>query len=150
MLLAVDVGNTQTHFGTFEGHELVEHWRFATVRQSTADELGAALRNLLTLRGLDLGDLESSIVSSTVPELRAQWTEMAARYLGHEMPVVGPGLRTGMALRYDNPREIGPDRLVNAVAAHARFDGACVVVDFGTAVTYDVVSAGGALGERLE
>ena len=143
MLLAVDVGNTQTHFGTFEGHELVEHWRFATVRQSTADELGAALRNLLTLRGLDLGDLESSIVSSTVPELRAQWTEMAARYLGHEMPVVGPGLRTGMALRYDNPREIGPDRLVNAVAAHARFDGACVVVDFGTAVTYDVVSAGG-------
>jgi type III pantothenate kinase len=143
MLLAVDVGNTQTHFGTFDGHELVEHWRFATVRQSTADELGAALRNLLTLRGLDLGDLESSIVSSTVPELRAQWTEMAARYLGHEMPVVGPGLRTGMALRYDNPREIGPDRLVNAVAAHARFDGACVVVDFGTAVTYDVVSAGG-------
>jgi type III pantothenate kinase len=143
MLLAVDVGNTQTHFGTFDGHELVEHWRFATVRESTADELGAALRNLLTLRGLDLGDLESSIVSSTVPELRAQWTEMAARYLGHEMPVVGPGLRTGMALRYDNPREIGPDRLVNAVAAHARFDGACVVVDFGTAVTYDVVSAGG-------
>jgi type III pantothenate kinase len=143
MLLAVDVGNTQTHFGTFDGHELGEHWRFATVRQSTADELGAALRNLLTLRGLDLGDLESSIVSSTVPELRAQWTEMAARYLGHEMPVVGPGLRTGMALRYDNPREIGPDRLVNAVAAHARFDGACVVVDFGTAVTYDVVSAGG-------
>jgi type III pantothenate kinase len=143
MLLAVDVGNTQTHFGTFNGHELVEHWRFATVRQSTADELGAALRNLLTLRGMDFGDLESSIVSSTVPELRAQWTEMAARYLGHEMPVVGPGLRTGMALRYDNPREIGPDRLVNAVAAHARFDGACVVVDFGTAVTYDVVSAGG-------
>jgi type III pantothenate kinase len=143
MLLAVDVGNTQTHFGTFDGRELVEHWRFATVRQSTADELGAALRNLLTLRGMDLGDLESSIVSSTVPELRAQWTEMAARYLGHEMPVVGPGLRTGMALRYDNPREIGPDRLVNAVAAHARFEGACVVVDFGTAVTYDVVSAGG-------
>jgi type III pantothenate kinase len=143
MLLAVDVGNTQTHFGTFDGDDLVEHWRFATVRQSTADELGAALHNLLTLRGMDFGDLESSIVSSTVPELRGQWTEMAARYLGHEMPVVGPGLRTGMALRYDNPREIGPDRLVNAVAAHARYDGACVVVDFGTAVTYDVVSAGG-------
>ena len=141
MLLVVDVGNTQTHFGTYRGKELVEHWRFATVRQSTADELGAALRNLLALRGMDLSDIEASIVSSTVPDLRPQWTEMAARYLGHEMPVVGPGMRTGMALRYDNPREIGPDRLVNAVAAHARVAGACIVVDFGTAVTYDVVSA---------
>jgi type III pantothenate kinase len=143
MLLVVDVGNTQTHFGTFDGRELVEHWRFATVRQSTADELGAALRNLLILRGLDFSALDASVVSSTVPQLRAQWTEMGARYLGHEMLVVGPGVRTGMALRYDNPREIGPDRLVNAVAAHARFDGPCVVVDFGTAVTYDVVSGEG-------
>jgi type III pantothenate kinase len=143
MLLVVDVGNTQTHFGTFDGQELVEHWRFATVRQSTADELGAALRNLLILRGLNFAALDASIVSSTVPQLRAQWTEMASRYLGHEMVVVGPGVRTGMPLRYDNPREIGPDRLVNAVAAHARMDGPCVVVDFGTAVTYDVVSAEG-------
>jgi type III pantothenate kinase len=143
MLLAVDVGNTQTHFGTYRDGELVEHWRFATVRESTADELGAALRSLLELRGIGLADLDASIVSSTVPQLRPEWEAMTARYLGHEMLVVGPGIRTGMALRYDNPREIGPDRLVNAVAAYERVRGACVVVDFGTAVTFDPVSGDG-------
>src|SRR4051812_6105019 len=143
MLLVVDVGNTQTHFGTYRGDELVEHWRFATIRSSTADELGAALRSLLELRGVRLGDLSASIVSSTVPQLGAEWTTMAGRYLSHEMLVVGPGIRTGMALRYDNPREIGADRLVNAVAAYAKVGGAVVVVDFGTALTYDPVSAEG-------
>jgi type III pantothenate kinase len=143
MLLAVDVGNTQTHLGAFAGDRLVEHWRFATVRQSTADELGAALRSLLALRGVTFEDIDASIVSSTVPQLRPEWTEMAHRYLGHDMPVVGPGLRTGMPIRYDNPREIGPDRLVNAVAGFAKNGGPCVVVDFGTAVTHDVVSAEG-------
>jgi type III pantothenate kinase len=140
MLLVVDVGNTQTHFGTFAGSELVEHWRFATVRTSTADELGAALQNLLRLRGLAFGDLEASIISSTVPQLESEWTAMAARYLSHDMLVVGPGLRTGMAIRYDNPREIGADRLVNAVALRERYDGAAVCVDFGTATTFDVIS----------
>jgi type III pantothenate kinase len=143
MLLVVDVGNTQTHIGTFRDGVLVEHWRFATVRDSTADELGAALRSLLALRGVAFGDLDASIVSSTVPQLRPEWTEMARRYLGHEMPVVGPGLRTGMPIRYDNPREIGPDRLVNAVAGYDRLGGPCVIVDFGTAVTHDIVSADG-------
>jgi type III pantothenate kinase len=143
VLLVVDVGNTQTHFGTFEGERLVEHWRFATVRESTSDELGAALRNLLALRGFGLGDIEASIVSSTVPQLRPQWTAMAARYLGHDMPVVGPGVRTGMPIRIDNPRELGADRLVNAVAAHARLGGPVVVVDFGTAITFDLVSEAG-------
>src|ERR671939_289559 len=143
MLLVVDVGNTQTHLGTFEGDELIEHWRFATVRSSTADELGVALRALLALRGMTFDDIDASIVSSTVPQLRPEWTAMARRYLGHTMPVVGPGLRTGMPIRYDNPREIGPDRLVNAVAGYERAGGPCVVVDFGTAVTHDVVSASG-------
>src|SRR6201990_1832062 len=143
MLLVVDVGNTQTHFGTFRGDELVEHWRFATVRTSTADELGAALRNLLELRGVGLADLDASIVSSPVPDLAPEWAAMAQRYLSHTMLVVGPGIRTGMALRYDNPREIGADRLVNAVAAYEKVRGAVVVVDFGTAITYDPVSAGG-------
>jgi type III pantothenate kinase len=143
MLLVVDVGNTQTHFGTYRDGTLVEHWRFATVRDSTADELGAVLRNLLELRGIGLADLDASIVSSTVPQLRPEWESMAARYLDHEMLVVGPGMKTGMGLRYDNPREIGPDRLVNAVAAYDKVHGACVVVDFGTAVTYDPVSAEG-------
>src|SRR3954468_17874164 len=132
MLLAVDVGNTQTHFGTFDGGELVEHWRFATVRDSTADELGAALRNLLELRGVGLADLEAAIVSSTVPQLAPEgggivpaappqlapgWEEMARRYLAHEMLVVGPGLKTGMPIRIDNPHELGADRLLHPVAA---------------------------------
>jgi type III pantothenate kinase len=155
MLLVVDVGNTQTHFGAFRGEELVEHWRFATVRQSTADQLGAALRNLLELRGYGFDDLEASVVSSTVPQLEPEWTAMARRYLGHEMLAVGPGTKTGMAIRYDNPREIGADRLVNAVAIRERFDGAAVCVDFGTATTFDVVSSegeyvGGALMPGIE
>src|SRR3954467_9259910 len=143
MLLVVDVGNTQTHFGTFKGTDLVEHWRFATVRQSTADELGAALRALLELRGMSLDDLDASIVSSTVPQLAPEWAAMAARYLRHDMLVVGPGVKSGMALRYDNPREIGADRLVNAVAAYDHIKDAVIVVDFGTAITYDPVSANG-------
>jgi type III pantothenate kinase len=144
MLLVVDVGNTQTHFGTFRGEELVEHWRFATVRDSTSDQLGAALGNLLELRGLSFADLSGSIISSTVPHLEPEWAAMAGRYLGHEMFVVGPGLKTGMAIRYDNPREIGADRLVNAVALRERFgDGPAVCVDFGTATTFDIVSAEG-------
>jgi type III pantothenate kinase len=143
VLLVVDVGNTQTHLGTFRDGELTEHWRFATVRQSTADELGAALRALLGLRGVSFADLDASIVSSTVPELAPEWAAMAERYLGHGMPVVGPGLRTGMAIRIDNPREVGADRLVNAIAAHDRFGGPCVVVDFGTGLNIDVVSGEG-------
>ncbi len=155
MLLVVDVGNTQTHFGAYRGTELLEHWRFATVRQSTADQLGAALRNLLGLRGLAFEDLDASIVSSTVPQLEPEWTAMAARYLGHEMHTVGPGTKTGMAIRYDNPREIGADRLVNAVALRERFGGPAVCVDFGTATTFDVLSAdgdylGGALMTGIE
>ena len=143
MLLVVDVGNTQTHLGAFRGDELVNDWRFATVRESTADELGAKLRSLLDLHELAFADLDASILSATVPQLRPEWTAMAARYLGHEMPVVGPGMRTGMPIRMDNPREVGADRLVNAVAAFEHLGGPCVIVDFGTAITYDIVSAGG-------
>src|SRR5437764_7463722 len=145
MLLVVDVGNTQTHFGVFPdgSGEISEHWRFATVRESTSDELGAALSNLLGLRGLGFDEISASIVSSTVPQLSEQWTAMAQRYLGHEMLVVGPSIRTGMPIRIDNPREVGADRLVNAVAAFQRVGDACVVVDFGTAITYDAVSGAG-------
>lgn len=145
MLLVVDVGNTQTHFGVFApgSTEIAEHWRFATVRESTQDELGAALSNLLALRGMGFGDISNAIVSSTVPQLSEQWTAMALRYLPNPMLVVGSAIRTGMPIRMDNPREVGADRLVNAVAAYARYQGACVVVDFGTAITYDVVSEAG-------
>jgi type III pantothenate kinase len=155
VLLVVDVGNTQTHLGAFDGERLVHDWRFATVRESTADELGSRLRNLLALRDLDLDDLDASILSSTVPQLRPEWTAMTERYLGHVMPVVGPGVRTGMPIRMDNPREVGADRLVNAVAAYERVGGRCVIVDFGTAITYDCVGAagdyiGGIIGPGVE
>jgi type III pantothenate kinase len=145
MLLVVDVGNTQTHFGVFgpDSESIAEHWRFATVRDSTGDELGAALSNLLALRGLSFTDVDCSIVSSTVPQLSEQWTAMAGRYLDHQMLVVGPALKTGMPIRIDNPHEVGADRLVNAVAAYDRVRDTCVVVDFGTAITYDAVSAAG-------
>ncbi len=145
MLLVVDVGNTQTHFGVFpaDSDAIAEHWRFATVRESTRDELGAALSNLLALRGLRFADIDASIVGSTVPQLSEQWTEMSRRYLGHEMLVVGPSIRTGMPIRYDNPREVGADRLANAIAAYQRNHDTCVVVDFGTAITYDAVSSAG-------
>jgi len=145
MLLVVDVGNTQTHFGVFAPGEdtIAEDWRFATVRESTRDELGAALSNLLALRGRQFSDIQHAIVSSTVPQLSDQWTAMSQRYLKVEMLVVGPAIRTGMPIRMDNPREVGADRLVNAVAAYERVQGACVVVDFGTAITYDVVSTAG-------
>jgi type III pantothenate kinase len=145
MLLVVDVGNTQTHFGVFRDGEtqISEHWRFATVRESTSDELGAALSNLLALRGLRFEDIDASIVSSTVPQLSEQWTLMSGRYLRHEMLVVGPAIRTGMPIRYDNPHEVGADRLANAVAAYDKVHNTCVIVDFGTAITYDIVSAAG-------
>ena len=143
MLLVVDVGNTQTHFGTYSGDELLEHWRFATVRTSTADELGAALRALLELRGIGLADLDGSIIASTVPQLEPEWIQMGRRYLGHDTLAVGPGLRTAMPIRIDNPRELGADRLVNAVAAYEKVGGPVISVDFGTAVNYDVVSGQG-------
>jgi type III pantothenate kinase len=145
MLLVVDVGNTQTHFGTFRDDELVQHWRFATERSETCDELAAKLAGMLALHGVTFKDLEGSIVSSTVPALAVEWEGMGRRYLDHNTMVVGPGVRTGMPIRIDNPRELGPDRLVNAVAAFDRIGAACIVVDFGTAITYDVVSGDGAL-----
>jgi type III pantothenate kinase len=145
MLLVVDVGNTQTHFGLFADGEtnVFQHWRFATVRDSTGDELGAALQNLLGLRGLGFSDVDGSIVSTTVPQLSEQWTLMARHYLSAPMLVVGPTLKTGMPIRYDNPHEVGADRLANAVAAYDRVHDTCVIVDFGTAITYDVVSSAG-------
>src|SRR5437763_11975501 len=145
MLLVVDVGNTQTHFGLIADgeHAIEEHWRFATVRESTGDELAAALSNLLGLRGFGFGDVGDSIVSSTVPQLSEQWTAVAARYLGHRMLVVGPSIRTGMPIRHVSPHGVGADRIANAVAAYERFGDACIVVDFGTAITYDVVSTAG-------
>ena len=143
MLLAVDVGNTQTHLGMFRDDELVEHWRFATVRFATADELATVLASMLDLRELSLRDVDAAIVSSVVPTLAQEYELLIERYLAGRGAMVGPGLKTGMAIRIDNPQELGADRLVNAVAAYDRVGGACIAVDFGTAINYDVVSARG-------
>jgi type III pantothenate kinase len=144
MLLAIDVGNTQTHLGMFRDEELVEHWRFATVRDSTADELATVLVGLLALRDLSLRDVTGAVVSSVVPQLSHEYGQLGERYL-HGLQVIGPGMKTGIPIRTENPHETGPDRLVNAVAAYERVGAACVVVDFGTTINYDIVSAEGEL-----
>jgi type III pantothenate kinase len=143
MLLAVDVGNTQTHLGAFDGTELVEHWRFQTRAGATGDELAERITGLLALSELSLEQIESLVVSSVVPPLGTEYEAMAGRHLQAPCLTVGPGVKTGMAILIDNPYEIGADRLVNAVAAYDRFGDACVVVDFGTGINFDAVSAAG-------
>jgi len=143
VLLAIDVGNTQTHLGMFRNDELVEHWRFATVRFATADELATVIASLLGLRGLALAEVDAAIVSSVVPVLAHEYEQLVERYLNGKGALVGPGLKTGMPIRIDTPQELGPDRLANAVAAYDRVGGACIAVDFGTAINYDVVSSAG-------
>jgi type III pantothenate kinase len=155
VLLAVDVGNTQTHVGVFDGAELDEHWRFATEPQATADELAVQIGNLLSLRKRELEAVSAIIVSCVVPALAPEYTGMADRYLHAPCEIVGPALKTGMPIKMDNPHELGADRLVNAVAAYERFGEACVVVDFGTAITFDAVSdegeyLGGVIGPGVE
>ena len=143
MLLAIDVGNTQTHVGMFDGEELAAHWRFATVRFATADELATRMVGLLLLRDLSLKDVDAAIVSSVVPSLAHEYDQLIERYLAGSGMLVGPWLKTGMPIRIDNPSELGADRLVNAVAAYDRVGAACIAVDFGTAINYDVVSGEG-------
>jgi type III pantothenate kinase len=143
MLLAIDVGNTQTHVGAFDGSELVEHWRFSTNREATGDELAITVHDLLALRGIEFSDVDAEAISSVVPRLVPEYRQMFERYLDREALIVGPGTKTGMPIRLDNPRELGADRLVNAVAGYERCRDACVIVDFGTAITYDAVSGSG-------
>jgi type III pantothenate kinase len=143
VLLAIDVGNTQTHVGMFREDDLVEHWRFATARFATADELAVVLSNLLGLRDLRLVDARAAIVSSVVPTLAHEFEQVIDRYFRGRGAMVGPALKTGMPIRIDRPQELGADRLVNAVAAYDRVGGACISVDFGTAINYDVVSSAG-------
>jgi len=155
MLLAVDVGNTQTHVGAFDGTELAEHWRFQTRAGATGDELAERVGGLLALRGMGLADLDAVCVSSVVPPLGAEYQRLTERYLEAECLLVAPGVKTGMAIRIDNPAEAGADRLVNAVAAYEKVGGACVVVDFGTGINFDAVSAageylGGAIAPGIE
>ncbi len=138
MLLAVDVGNTQTVLGLFEGDELADNWRLATDRTRTGDELSVLLGGLL-----DPDSVDGICLATTVPTLLREWERLAERWAGAPLVAVGPGVRTGVPIRYDDPREVGPDRIVNSVAAKARFGSPVIVVDFGTSTNFDVVSAAG-------
>jgi type III pantothenate kinase len=155
MLLAIDVGNTQTHLGAFDGERLAEHWRFQTRSGETGDELAQRLSGLLALSEIALDRLDAVCVSSVVPPLGTQYRQFTDRYLEARFLAIEPGVKTGMPIRIDNPLEVGADRLVNAVAAYDRIGGACVVVDFGTGINFDAVSAegeylGGAIAPGLE
>ena len=155
MLLAVDVGNTQTHIGAFDGDDLRRDWRLGTIPSATADELAATISHLLALDDLNFGSLDGAIVSTVVPQLGPEYEALTERHMGRPCLLVGPSLKTGMPILVDNPHELGADRLVNAVAAHAKIDGACVAVDFGTSTNFDVVSGageylGGVIGPGVE
>src|SRR5213592_4306175 len=138
MLLAVDVGNTQTVVGLYDGDRLTEQRRLATDASRTGDELGALLGEML-----DLESVDGICLSSTVPALVREFELFAERWAKAPILVVGPGAKTGIPVRYDDPREVGPDRVVNAVAARDRYGSPCIAVDFGTSTNFDVVSADG-------
>lgn len=150
MLLVIDVGNTNTVFGVYDAADdkggrggLLHHFRIESARQKTADEYGILFQALLAARGVDSRHLTQAIVASVVPTLTQTFERVCVDYCGGAPMVVGPGIKTGMPILYDNPREVGADRIVNAVAAFERVHGACIVVDLGTATTFDAISQKG-------
>jgi len=150
VLLAVDVGNTQTVLGLFEGDRLLDSFRLATDPGRTGDELGVTLGSLF-----ELEEVDGICLSTTVPALQREWERVAERWAGAPLLTVGPGVKTGIPIRYDDPREVGPDRIVNAVAAYERYGAPCIVVDFGTSTNFDIVSpegeyVGGVLAPGIE
>jgi len=155
MLLAVDVGNTNVTMALFEGERLVADWRVTSHRERTADELAVELRQLFELRGFDFGVVDGVVISSVVPNLNPALIEASRRYLKCEPVMVGPGVKTSVRIRYDNPKDVGADRIANALAAYTKYGGPIVVIDFGTAVTYDAINAegdylGGAIAPGVE
>ncbi len=143
MLLAIDVGNTNTVIGAYEGSTLRNHWRLQTNQSRTGDEYGIMLRQLFELSGLDPAKVSAVAVSSVVPPMALTLEQMCLRYFKVKPMFVGPGVKTGMPILYENPREVGADRVVNAVAAFERWRCGLIVVDFGTATTFDAVSQKG-------
>jgi type III pantothenate kinase len=141
MLLALDAGNTNITIGAFEDRELAAHWRLRTVHEQTADEWGILLRNLFALGNLSFEDVDGIVIASVVPPLDFNLTLMAERYFNARPLFVTDATDIGLKICYDNPREVGADRLVNGVAAYHKYGGPCVVVDLGTAITFDAISA---------
>jgi type III pantothenate kinase len=150
MLLVLDVGNTNTVLGVFEPQpsegsprRLIAHWRVTTVKAQTVDEYGVLFRNLFAMNGLEVASVQGTVISSVVPPLDSTLREVCERYFHIKPLFIEPGVKTGMPVHYDNPAEVGADRIVNSVAAFEKFGGPCIVVDFGTATTFDVVSQKG-------
>jgi type III pantothenate kinase len=157
MLLTIDIGNTNTVLGVFDGEDIVEHWRIATVPDRTADEIAVVLHGLLVQSGTPReSDLHGIALCSTVPSVLHEMREMVRRYYG-DIPavIVQPGVKTGVPIRYDNPKEVGADRIMNSLAAVHLYGGPAIVVDFGTSTNFDAISArgefvGGALAPGIE
>ena len=143
MLLVIDVGNTNIVLGVFKGEELLDHWRVSTNRLRTTDEYGVLIRNLFYLNGVDAEEIKAIIISSVGPPVMPTLERMCQRYFGLVPLVIGPGVKTGMDIKYDNPREVGADRIVNAVGAYAKYGGPVIIIDFGTATTFCAVDKKG-------
>ena len=143
MLLAIDVGNTNTSLGLFDGERLAAHWRVATRIDRTGDEVGAQLSQMFALQGLRLDAVTGCVIASVVPGLNPALIDAGSRYLRREPVMVGPGVRTGVRILYENAKEVGADRIANARAAHTHHGGPALVIDFGTAITYDAIDAAG-------
>jgi len=143
MLLAIDIGNTNIVLGAFEDEKLLRHWRVGTQPTRSADEYGILFQQLLSMADLKLTDVEAAILSCVVPPIEWVIVHMLEDYCQTKPLVVGPGIKTGMKIKYDNPKEVGADRIVNAVAALDKYAGPLIIVDFGTATTFDAISASG-------
>ncbi len=143
MLLVIDIGNSNIVMGTYEGKKLMKHWRVSTDRQKTGDEYGMLINDLFRFQGVHISDIQSIIISSVVPPLVVPMVKMCERYFHVQPLVVGPGIRTGIRLNYENPRAIGADRIVNVVGAYEQYGGPLIVIDIGTATTIDVVDEDG-------
>lgn len=143
MLLVIDVGNSNIVLGSYDGERLVKDWRISTDKLKTADEYGILFHNLFMMAGIDFADITDIIISSVVPPLTGVLEKLARQYFGLKPIVVGPGIKTGMPIHYDNPKEVGADRIVNAVAGYEKFRSPLIIVDFGTATTFDYVNGKG-------
>jgi type III pantothenate kinase len=155
MLLAVDVGNTNVTLALFDRERLAADWRVTTHRERTADEIAVELRQLFSLRGYELSIVDGVVISSVVPNLNPSLIEASRRYLECEPVMVGPGVKTSVRIRYENPKDVGADRIANALAAYTKYGGPVIVIDFGTAVTYDAINdqgdyLGGAISPGIE
>lgn len=143
MILVCDVGNTNIVLGVYENEKILRAWRISTDRNKTSDEYGVSIKQLFEYENLDIDNIDSILISSVVPTIMHALENMSRRYFKKEPVIIGPGIKTGINIKYDNPKEVGADRIVNAVAAFEKFGGPIIIVDFGTATTFCAISENG-------